>query len=447
MKRIVSVILAVLLAFSVMPVSAFAASKLPAPKVSVSCVASTGKIKVSWSSVSGAAKYQVYRATSKNGSYSLAITKTTTSYINTSAAAGKTYYYKVRAVAKDGTKGTFSEIKYRTCDLARPVVKGTLNANTAPKLKWSAIDGAKEYKVYRATTKNGSYKLLKVTASTGYTDTSANSEKKYYYKVKAVCSKSAADSAYSTVVLVSTRTITVSKTFVTLNPGETVVVDVTGCGDSMTCNVPDTNIANGFWGNWYEESTTIPLTIKAYNPGTVKFELSYSDNESQICRTIEVTVKDPCNGHHTTKFGYCSKCGHLRTELCETANQIIGKCDDGNTELNKAIEYLNKGINSSNPEKSTQYQKALKHLVNAREAFNEAKKLCKSYAEFSDVKAELDKIVKELYCFTEWDSLTYEDLSYTVDVIEKVAGYETTVSDIVNNKWIPILKNAGYTWD
>lgn len=447
MKRIISVILAVLLAFSVMPVSAFAASKLPAPSVSVSCVASTGKIKVSWSSVSGAAKYQVYRATSKNGSYSLAITKTTTSYINTSAVAGKTYYYKVRAVAADGTKGTFSEIKYRTCDLARPVVKGSLNINGYPKLKWSAIDGAKEYKVYRATTKNGTYKLMKTTASTSYTNTSSNLDRKYFYKVKAVNGKSAADSAYSTVICVSTRTITVSKSFVTLNPNETAIIDITGSGDSMTCTVADTSIADGIWGEWYEESNTIPLTIKAYAPGKTTMDISYTDKQSQVYKTIEVTVKDICNGHHSTRFGYCDKCGYLQTELCETANQIIGKFFDGNDELEQAIAYIQKGLDSSNPQKSTQYQKALKYIISARDEFNLAKKYCKSYAEFADVKAQFDKIVKALYDFTEMDSLTYDDMNFTVDVLNRVYEYENNVYKIFCDEWFPIMEDAGYSWD
>ena len=73
---------------------------LAQPEASVSNVASTGKIKISWSKVSGAVKYEVWRATSKTGTYKKITTTSNTSVTNTSAEAGKTYYYKVVAVCK-----------------------------------------------------------------------------------------------------------------------------------------------------------------------------------------------------------------------------------------------------------------------------------------------------------------------------------------------------------
>ena len=205
MKKVVSVVLAMLLVFSIVPVNVLAAAKLSAPVITLTNVASTGKIKVSWTSVSGAANYEVYRAASKNGTFKNMITKSSTSYINTSATAGKTYYYKVRAVSSNGTKGSFSTVKYRTCDLARPDVKATTSSKGYPKLTWGKITGAESYKVYRATSKNGTYKLMKTTTSLTYTNTSATNGTTYYYKVQAVCSKSAADSAYSLIVNVKAK--------------------------------------------------------------------------------------------------------------------------------------------------------------------------------------------------------------------------------------------------
>ncbi|MBR5251300.1 MAG: cell wall-binding protein, partial [Oscillospiraceae bacterium] len=67
-------------------------------------------------------------------------------------------------------------------------------------LKWDAIEGAKEYKVYRSTTKDGEYKLLNTTTGTSLKNTSVNAGETYYYKVKAVHSNSSATSAYSTAV-------------------------------------------------------------------------------------------------------------------------------------------------------------------------------------------------------------------------------------------------------
>lgn len=75
------------------------------------------KVYVKWNKVSGASGYQVYRATSKNGKYSLAkaVNSSTTSYTNTSVSKNKGYYYKVRAYKKvDGKKvySLYSSIKY-----------------------------------------------------------------------------------------------------------------------------------------------------------------------------------------------------------------------------------------------------------------------------------------------------------------------------------------------
>lgn len=95
------------------------ASAKPVPaKTSVSLKkASSSSIKVSWSKVSGASGYEVYRSTSKTGSYSKVKTVTsgvTISYTNTSLSKGKTYYYKVRAyrtVYGKKVYGAFSTVK------------------------------------------------------------------------------------------------------------------------------------------------------------------------------------------------------------------------------------------------------------------------------------------------------------------------------------------------
>ena len=70
-----------------------------------------------------------------------------------------------------------------------------------PYLKWTPVEGAVKYEVYRSGTKNGTYTLLGTTANLNYTDNKANAGYTYYYKVKAVSKvKSTANSYYSTVV-------------------------------------------------------------------------------------------------------------------------------------------------------------------------------------------------------------------------------------------------------
>ena len=169
-----------------------------APTVSEGNVASSGKPKISWNALSYAAKYEIQRATSEKGTYKTIATVTATSYVDSSAKAGTTYYYKVRGV---DANGPYSEVINRTCDLAQPVAKAAnVAASGKIKLTWAEVTDAEAYEVYRSTSENGTYTMLKETTGTSYTDTSAKAGTTYYYKVKALHAKSAADSAYSAVV-------------------------------------------------------------------------------------------------------------------------------------------------------------------------------------------------------------------------------------------------------
>ena len=179
---------------------------LAAPVVTVSNNATTGKIVLTWNKVAGAEKYEVYRATSSNGTYTKLTTTTGTKLTNTSAEAGKTYYYKVRAITGTVSKSQFSAVKYRTCDLAQPVVTIALNASGKPVLTWNKVSGASKYDIYRATSLNGTYTKLSSVTGTKLTNTSAKAGTTYYYKVVAVCgSTSAGNSAYSAVKSIKSK--------------------------------------------------------------------------------------------------------------------------------------------------------------------------------------------------------------------------------------------------
>ena len=73
------------------------------------------KFKLTWNKVEGAKKYAVYYATSKNGSYTKLGSFSKNTLTTTNYTAGKTYYFKVRAVTTvDGTNhfGAYSLIKH-----------------------------------------------------------------------------------------------------------------------------------------------------------------------------------------------------------------------------------------------------------------------------------------------------------------------------------------------
>ena len=92
------------------------AKPIPSTPTSISATRySSTSIRVDWSSVSGATGYQVYRATSSTGTYSLIKTTTSLSTIDTGLVNGKYYYYKVRAYRIVGTTkvyGVWTTVKY-----------------------------------------------------------------------------------------------------------------------------------------------------------------------------------------------------------------------------------------------------------------------------------------------------------------------------------------------
>ena len=66
-------------------------------------------VNVTWKKLSGAEGYEVYRATSANGSYSKIATVRDQDYWDILIANKKTYYYKVRAYQGSGKNRVYSE--------------------------------------------------------------------------------------------------------------------------------------------------------------------------------------------------------------------------------------------------------------------------------------------------------------------------------------------------
>ena len=163
----------------------YAVASLNAPTMTLTSAAS-GQPVVSWTKVSGAAQYEVYRST--NGKNFSIIRRTAAlAYTDTTAAAGTTYYYQVRAI-NGSVKSAFcpaQSIQYAVASLNAPTMTLTSAASGQPVVSWTKVNGAAQYEVYRST--NGkNFSIVRRTAALSFTDTSAAAGATYYYQVRAI---------------------------------------------------------------------------------------------------------------------------------------------------------------------------------------------------------------------------------------------------------------------
>ena len=167
-----------------------------APVVKAGNSATSGKPMLTWDAVDGATSYKVYRATAKNGAYSVINTTKALTYTNVGAALGTTYYYKVEALNASGKSMGFSDVVEGK--VAPVLAVGYSSVSGKPQLTWKAVPGATEYQVYRSTQQNSGYTKINTTTSTSYVNTGAKANTTYYYKIVAV--KGTAVSDFSNIV-------------------------------------------------------------------------------------------------------------------------------------------------------------------------------------------------------------------------------------------------------
>ncbi len=151
-----------------------------------------GTLEISWKKINDVYRYQVYRSTTQNGTYTLLATikSDKTKYKDTTAKKGKKYYYKIRTVNRVNGKngyGSYSAVVYGVA-LARPVITYVKsNSTTSLGVRWNKILDADGYYVYRSTKKNGSYKKIATIGkgkTISYTDKKRKAGTTYYYQIQ-----------------------------------------------------------------------------------------------------------------------------------------------------------------------------------------------------------------------------------------------------------------------
>jgi fibronectin type 3 domain-containing protein len=139
--------------------------------------------------------YKVYRGTATGGETLLTTVGNVTSFTDTSAVNGTTYFYKVSAVNSVGEGGLSNELSATPSAPATvpgaPTMSSATPGNGSVALKWNAPGSSggaaiTAYKVYRSTSSGSETLLTTLGNVTSFTDTSAVNGIKYFYKVSAV---------------------------------------------------------------------------------------------------------------------------------------------------------------------------------------------------------------------------------------------------------------------
>jgi fibronectin type 3 domain-containing protein len=179
---------------SALSAEASATPEPPAPAAPTGLTATPGNtfVTLSWTAPTGAASYNVYRATAAGGESATPIATgvVAASYTNSGLTNGTKYFYKVAAVNASGTSALSAEAS-ATPEPPAPAAPTGLTAtpgNASVTLSWTAPTGAASYNVYRGTTAGGesATPVATAVAVASYTDSGLTNGTKYFYKVAAV---------------------------------------------------------------------------------------------------------------------------------------------------------------------------------------------------------------------------------------------------------------------
>jgi hypothetical protein len=141
-------------------------------------------VTVKWNKVSNANNYIVEYKVS-GGSWKKYATTSCTSKVVSSLTTGSTYSFRVKAMNSIGTGSASSSVDIKVLPPTPTAPKLSKNSSGI-KVSWTAQSNVTGYKIYRSTSKDGTYTLVKTLSDktkTSWTDKSVSKNKTYYYKI------------------------------------------------------------------------------------------------------------------------------------------------------------------------------------------------------------------------------------------------------------------------
>lgn len=162
-----------------------AAVKPAIPTIKSAALSATTKAKITWGAAKNATNYEIYRKVG-SGSYKLlkTVSKSTLTYTDT-VAAGKTYYYKVRAKNSAGVSGFSSAKTVKVLNYSgKPTIKLTAGSKKFTVKVSTKVTNATKYQVQYSTSSKFTSKKT-TTMTTSKTISSLTSKKTYYVRVRA----------------------------------------------------------------------------------------------------------------------------------------------------------------------------------------------------------------------------------------------------------------------